>query len=71
MNTETFRQEPWTCRWGRFGVIVDEITPDTRIDDVFWGCDHPVHSQELRLMRRGECEHCPFWKLASRFTVRC
>jgi hypothetical protein len=62
MTTTTIRRVPWTCRWGRFGVAVEDAGLAPRVDDVFWACHQPVH--ELRLTKRGECEHCPHWEAA-------
>jgi len=61
MNGYTIRRVPWTCEWGRFGVATKDVErAGPLVDDVFWACHRPAH--ELRLTKRGECEHCPFWK---------
>lgn len=62
------RRVPWTCRWGRFGVMTEDLGADgTRVDDVFWGCHHPSRAPEGRRTRRLECETCPDWEEAARF----
>jgi hypothetical protein len=72
MNAHTVRRVPWTCRWGRFGVAVEQIAPDTsRVDDVFWACHQPIRAPALRLMKLGECETCPFWEAAGRSQTVC
>ena len=72
MNAQVFKRVPWTCRWGRFGVVVDDVAAaGPRVDDVFWGCHHPVRAPDVRLMHRDECEDCPMWELAPRFTEEC
>jgi hypothetical protein len=63
MTSSTIRGVPWTCRWGRFGVAVEDAGLDPRVDDVFWVCHRPEHS--LRLPKRGECETCSHWEAAS------
>ena len=62
MTTHTIRRVPWTCRWGRFGVAVEDTGLAPRVDDVFWACHLPA--LDLRLTKRGECERCPFWEEA-------
>jgi hypothetical protein len=66
MTANTIRRVPWTCRWGRFGIAVEDAGLAPRVDDVFWACHQPVH--ELRLTKRGECERCPDWEAAQ--TIR-
>jgi hypothetical protein len=66
MDTYTIRRVPWTCRWGRFGVSVDDTGMASRVDDVFWVCHQPDWAPESRLTRRGECDLCPFWEVAPR-----
>ena len=66
MKPYTIRRVPWTCEWGRFGVAIEDLGSRSRVDDVFWACHHPGRSPELRLMKRGECEQCPFWVAAAR-----
>jgi hypothetical protein len=63
MTTHTIRRVPWTCRWGRFGVAVEDRVSVPRVDDVFWACHQPEH--DLRLTKRDECEHCPHWEARS------
>ena len=29
MNAHTIRRTPWTCRFGRFGVTVEQLGPET------------------------------------------
>jgi hypothetical protein len=60
MTSTAIRRVPWTCRWGRFGVAVENTGSAPRVDDVFWAC----HQTELRLTKRGECEACPHWEPA-------
>jgi hypothetical protein len=69
MNPRTLRRVPWTCEWGRFGVAVEQLSwIDSRVDDVFWACHHPVRLPELRVVSRHECESCPAWVPAPRLT---
>lgn len=66
-NTYTFRRVPWTCEWGRFGVVIEDMgAARSRVDDVFWACHYPKGAPGIRLTKRGECEHCPFWVEAAR-----
>lgn len=68
MNAHTIRRTPWTCRFGRFGVTVEEVGPETSgVDDVFWACHHPTRTPALRLTTRGECEDCLFWEASPRY----
>ena len=62
MTTTIIRRVPWTCRWGRFGVAIEDAGPAPRVDDVFWACHRPM--RDLRLTKRGECEECPHWEPA-------
>ena len=43
MNVGTLRHVPWTCKWGRYGVAVEQVTPhESQVDDVFGvGGHHP------------------------------
>ena len=67
MKPYTIRRVPWTCEWGRFGVVIEELGVDrSRVDDVFWGCHYPPEAPHVRTTTRGECEHCPFWIQAAR-----
>ena len=67
LNTYTFRRVPWTCEWGRFGVVIEDMgAARSRVDDVFWACHYPKGAPGIRLTKRGECEHCPFWTEAAR-----
>jgi hypothetical protein len=66
MKTYTIRRVPWTCEWGRFGVAIETLNAGgSRVDDVFWACHYPPDATEVRLTRRGECEHCPSWTQAA------
>jgi hypothetical protein len=68
MNAYTIRQTPWTCRFGRFGVTVAQLRPETpRVDDVFWACCQSARMPAPRLTTRGECEECSFWEASPRF----
>jgi hypothetical protein len=72
MNAYSIRRAPWTCEWGRFGVVVEDLAVQgSRVDDVFWACHHPSRAPDVRMTRRGECEDCPFWIEAARFRVAC
>jgi hypothetical protein len=71
MDTGLIRRVPWTCQWGRFGVAVKADSTRSRVDDVFWGCHHPIRAPTLQLTRRGECETCPYWEPSPRFTFPC
>ena len=62
MTATAIRRVPWTCRWGRFGVAVDDTGLTPRLDDVFWACHRPV--EEIRRTTHGECEHCLHWEAA-------
>ena len=61
MHSATLRHVPWTCEWGRFGVVESHRTADPRIDDVFWACHHPVIAPHLKVLACGECATCPLW----------
>lgn len=66
MNSNTIRQVPWTCEWGRSGVAVEDLGAGrSRVDDVFWACHHPS-AAAIRLIKRDECERCPLWIEAAR-----
>ena len=68
MNARTIRRRPWTCRFGRFGVTIEQLGPDTsRVDEVFWTCRRPPSSPVLRLATRDGCEDCPLWAASARF----
>ena len=70
MQSYTIRRVPWTCEWGRFGVAIEELAAgQSRVDDVFWACHHSSRESGVRLMKRGECERCPFWMEATRLRV--
>jgi hypothetical protein len=66
MTGSKIRRVPWTCRWGRFGVAIEDLGSTSRVDDTFWACHNPVHGPELRVTNRAECESCPFWDMAPR-----
>jgi hypothetical protein len=67
MNPRTVRHAPWTCEWGRFGVAVEKVGPsESRVDDVFWACHHPVRAPDIQSVKRGQCETCPLWDPAAR-----
>jgi hypothetical protein len=67
MRAYTIRRVPWTCEWGRFGVLSEDLGDGrARVDDVFWGCHCPGYGAAPRLTKRGECETCPFWTEAAR-----
>lgn len=67
MKAYSIRRVPWTCDWGRFGVVTEDLGAGrSRVDDVFWACHHPHRAPDLQLMKRGECERCPFWIEAAR-----
>jgi hypothetical protein len=66
MTGSRIRRVPWTCRWGRFGVAVEDLGSTSRVDDLFWACHNPVHGPEVRVTKRSECESCPFWDMAPR-----
>ena len=68
MNARTIRRRPWTCRFGRFGVAIEQFGPETsRVDQVFWACHRPTRMPALTLTTRGECDDCPFWEASPRF----
>lgn len=72
MKSYSIRRVPWTCEWGRFGVAIEDLGAGrSRVDDVFWACHHPGRAPDLRLTKRGECEHCPFWIEAARLRAAC
>jgi hypothetical protein len=67
MSPHSLRCVPWTCEWGRFGVAVEQLARgESRVDDVFWACHHPVRASEVQCIKRGACEICPLWTPASR-----
>ena len=67
INLSTLRRAPWTCEWGRSGVVIEDLGAGrSRVDDVFWACHYPKDAPGIRLTKRGECEHCPAWREASR-----
>jgi hypothetical protein len=69
MNVTTLRHDPWTCEWGRFGLTVEQVSArESRVDDVFWACHHPVLAPHVKALRRAECETCPLWDPASRLS---
>ena len=69
MHPATLRRVPWTCEWGRFGVAIEPVTPtDSRVDDVFWACHHPVIAPHFKALACGECATCPLWHAASRLS---
>jgi hypothetical protein len=69
MNAATLRHVPWTCEWGRFGVAVEQVTPqESQVDDVFWVCHHPAIAPGLKTVCSDECRTCPLWNSASRFS---
>jgi hypothetical protein len=68
MNAQTIRRRPWTCRFGRFGVTVEQLGPETsRVDDVFWACRQSARMPAPRITTGGECEECSFWEASPRF----
>lgn len=68
MNLVTLRHVPWTCEWGRFGVAVEQVRArQSRVDDVFWACHHPVLAPHVTALKCGECETCSLWNPASRY----
>jgi hypothetical protein len=70
MHPTSLRRVPWTCEWGRFGVAIESLTPtDSRVDDVFWACHHPVIAPRFTTLTCGECSTCPLWHAASRLAV--
>ena len=67
MKPHKIRRVPWTCEWGRFGVVIEELgVGRSRVDDVFWACRYPSDAPHLRLTTTAECEQCPFWIPAAR-----
>jgi hypothetical protein len=67
MNLRTIKPQPWTCRFGRLGTTVEQVTVATsKVDQVFWACHQPTQ-RSLRVIAPDECEHCPGWELAARF----
>ncbi len=61
------RHVPWTCEWGRFGAAVEQLTSsESRVDDVFWVCHHPVIAPHVKVLTSRECRTCPLWNPASR-----
>ena len=64
------RRVPWTCRWGRFAVAIEDLGSTSRVDDAFWACHNPVRGPDVRVTKRVECESCPFWEMARDCTPR-
>jgi hypothetical protein len=72
MKSYGIRRVPWTCEWGRFAVVIEDLgVGRTRVDDVFWACHNPARSPEVRMTRRRECEECPHWIEAARLRANC
>lgn len=72
MNSYSIRPVPWTCEWGRFGVAVEDLGAGrSRVDDMFWACHRPSGPSGIRVTKRDECEHCPFWREAARLRAEC
>ena len=72
MNLHSIRRVPWTCQWGRFGVVTEELgAGSSRVDDVFWACHHPRGGPEVSIIGRDECKRCRFWIEAPRFRAEC
>ena len=70
MDMVLMRRVPWTCEWGRFGVAAELLTAtDSRVDDVFWACHHPVLAPSVKALACAECDRCPMWSPAARFLV--
>jgi hypothetical protein len=67
MEAYRIRRVPWTCEWGRFGVVIQDLgAGQSRVDDVFWACHHPDRAPDVRVTRRDECQQCAFWVRAAR-----
>lgn len=68
MSTGRIRCRPWTCRFGRVGVTIEELGPEaSKVDDVFWACHRPAAVPPLKVATRDECENCPWWEASRRF----
>jgi hypothetical protein len=51
-------------------VAIEPLTTtDSRIDDVFWACHHPVLAPHLKSLACRECSTCPMWQPAARRVV--
>ena len=69
MHPANLRHVPWTCEWGRFGAAVEQLTSsESRVDDVFWVCHHPVLAPHVKVLTSAECRTCPLWNPASRYS---
>jgi hypothetical protein len=65
MKPYAIAQRPWTCRFGRTGVTIEEIDAvRSRVDDVFWACHRTGRIPALKITTRAECAECPFWEPA-------
>ena len=66
MTGYPIRRTPWTCRWGRFGVAIEDLGSTWKVDEKFWACHNPDRGPDVEVTKRAECEHCAFWRLAPR-----
>ena len=58
-------------RVGTFGAAVEQLTSsESRVDDVFWVCHHPVLAPHVKVLACAECRTCPLWNPASRYPAR-
>jgi hypothetical protein len=65
MKPYAIAQRPWTCRFGRTGVTIEELDAvRSRVDDVFWACRRTGRIPPLKITTRAECAECPFWEPA-------
>jgi hypothetical protein len=68
MNVSSIRQGPWTCRFGRWCVTIEQLGRDmSRVDEVIWACRRATPGLVFRLPTRDECEECPYWEASGRF----
>lgn len=66
MTIGSIRRRPWTCRFGRCGVTIEQVGPDSsRVDGVFWACHRAGATPPIKVTTPGECARCPWWEASS------
>jgi hypothetical protein len=65
-----FRRVPWTCQWGEFSGAVSRVTPGGQTQVLCggqgwtpWTCLNADVRPAGEYLRKGDCDHCPFWTL--------
>ena len=63
MKPYAITQRPWTYRFGRTGVTIEELdAARSQVDEVFWACRRAARVPALKITTRAECEECSFWE---------